>query len=431
MSLTKTQIDKLGYDPAGPATQIEYDGDPPGFGVRMFPSGVKSFVVWYRAANGKKRLLTLGKYGTLTLQQARQEARKTLAAVATGADPAQARQEQRTGDTVRDFAPIYLDRHAKKRKKSWREDERRLVNHVVPVLGSKKLKDVARSDVAKLHTKIGATRPVEANRVVEVLAMMFRKASEWGFLPEDARNPAAGVQAFKEKSRERWVTEEEMPLLWQAIAEEDSEYVRAVLRLYLFTGVRKNELLPRKWEDVKFDRKVLELATTKNGKPHTVPLSDAAIAEIRALPRQVGNPYLFPSSQKPRAHIVNINKAWRRVRARFWLAQHPEEAVELRAKAEADLRRKHAPKTTETLEAHLLVLAAKRAGGTDAVRLHDLRRTVGSWMANSGVSLQVIGATLNNPSAARLYARLRDSAPREALEQHGARLTALATGRAS
>ena len=425
MGFTKRDIDRLMHDPDGPGTQIHYVGEPPGFGVRVFPSGVKSFVVWYRTADGRKRLHTLGKYGTLTLQQARQEARKTLAAVASGNDPSGARHEARKADTVRDFASVYMERHAKKHKKSWKEDQRRLDRYILPALGSKKLKDVARSDVARLHAKI-STKPYEANRVVEVAAILFNKAIEWGHLPENHPNPAFKVKPFRERSRERWVTEEEMPRLWEAISAEENIYVRGALRLFLLTGVRKNELLHRRWQDVDFDRKELRLPTTKNGKPHTVPLSDLAVGELRALPRMLGNPYVFPSTVTPGGHLVNISKAWRRVRARLWLSTNPDEAVALREQAEADVqhRSKHAERSPAAVDAQLLALAQQRAGGMDSIRLHDLRRTVGSWMANAGVSLQVIGATLNNPSAAELYARLRNSAPREALEQHAQRLKA-------
>ena len=426
MALTKRAVDALAYKPAGPTQQILWDGGLPGFGCRVYPTGKKSYVLSYRTRSGRTRILTLGQHGVITPAQAREDAVRSLAAVSRGEDPAEARQAARKGDTVRDFVALYMERHAKKHKKSWKEDERRLSKHVLPALGSKKLMDVQRSDIARLHTRIGATTQVEANRTVEVLSVMFRLASEWGHLPEDHRNPAAGVKAYKEQSRERWVTEQEMPLLWAAIAAEDNPYVRGALRLYLLTGVRKNELLPSRWADIDFDRRELRLPTTKNGKPHTVPLSDPAIDELRALPaRMLGNPYVFASTQKPRTHIVNIDKAWRRVRARLWLATNPEAAATLRAQAEADLRRKHVPKTAKALDAHLLVLAAKRAGGPGAIRLHDLRRTVGSWMANAGVSLQVIGATLNNPSAAELYARLRNSAPREALDDHGARIMAV------
>ena len=379
MALTKRDLDRLEYDPQGPTTQIVYDGsDLPGFGVRVFPSGVKSFVVWYRTGKGKKRLHTVGKYGPFTIQQARDLARKALLEAKTGADPLEERREARRGDTVRDFASVYIERHAKKHKKSWRDDQRRLNTYVIPALGQRKLADVKRSDVARLHGNIGDTKPYEANRVLALLAVAFNKAAEWGYLPEEAPNPAVRVQRFREKSRDRWVKPNELPELLKAIEAEPNIYIRAAFKLYLLTGLRRSELLGLQWKDVDFTRKELRLEDTKAGRSHVVPLSAPAIEIFRSLPKQLGNPYVLPGQLHGRP-LVNVAKPWGRIR---------------------------------------------KAAGLEAVRLHDLRRTVGSWMAAGGASLPLIGKVLNhsNASTTQVYARLAEDAAREVLEKHGARI---------
>jgi integrase len=431
MPLTKRDLDRLAYDSAGPATQIHYDSkELPGFGVRVFPSGAKSFVVWYRTAQGRKRLQTLGRYGTLTLPQARDLARRSLLQVKTGTDPLEQRQRARHAETVKDLAELYLSRHAKRHKKSWKEDERRLKKWVAPALGSRRVQEVKRADVARLHSRIGDSAPYEANRILALVAVMFSKAEEWGILPEGTPNPAARVQPFRERSRDRWVTPAELPALVSAIEEESSPYVKAAVKLYLLTGLRRSELLGLRWRDVDFERRELHLGDTKAGRSHSVPLSAPALEVLRALPRQIGNAYVFPGEKAGRP-LVNINKPWRRIRTRLWLSTNPELAADLRQRAEADLRSrsKHASTRPAAVEARTLALAQAEAGEADLIRLHDLRRTVGSWLATSGASLPLIGKVLNhsNASTTQIYAQLAEDATRVALEEHGERIGPLLT----
>ncbi len=355
-----------------------WDSDPAGLGVRVFSTGARSFVLMYRTRDNRKRMMTLGKFGVLTLDEARKRAKRALVAARDGADPLEELQEARRGDTVKDLAAIYLERHAKKHKKSWKDDERRLDNYIVPALGHRKIADVKRSDVARLHGDIGDTKPYEANRVLALVAVMFNKAAEWGYLPEDAPNPAARVQSFREKSRDRWVKPDELPELLKAIEAEPNIYIRAAFKLYLLTGLRRSELLGLRWKDIDLSRKELRLEDTKAGRSHVVPLSAPALEILRSLPRQLGNAYVLPGHVRGQP-LVNVAKPWGRIRT---------------------------------------------AAGLEDVRLHDLRRTVGSWLATSGASLTLIGKVLNhsNASTTQVYARLAEDAGRPALEEHGARI---------
>jgi integrase len=374
--LTKRTIDALAYDPAGPNQQIAWDeGEIPGFGVRVYPSGGKSYVLVYRTKEGRPRLLTLGKHGVLTVQQGRDQARTSLMEARSGSDPVDARQKARKGETVRDLAALYMERHAKPHKKTWREDERRLNKWVVPAFGSRKVVEVKRPDVARLHHKIGESAPYEANRVLALVAVLFSKAAEWGLLDDGAPNPAARVQTFKERSRERWVTPEELPALVEAIGAEPSPYIRAAMKLYLSTGLRRSELIGMRWKEVDFDRREIHLADTKAGRSHSVALSAAAVDVLRELPRQLGSAHVFPGRVAGQP-LVNIAKSWRRIR---------------------------------------------RRAGLEDVRLHDLRRTVGSWLAAGGASLPLIGKVLNhsNASTTQVYARFAEHSARTALEEHG------------
>ncbi len=381
MKLTKRAVDAATYTGTGNARCVLWDDEIPGFGLRIFPSGHKSFLLSYRTA-GRKRLLTLGAYGVLTVDQAREDARAKLGKVLTaGADPLADKQRDRQGETIRDLCQTYMERHGNA-KKTGQEDLRRINQHILPRWGSYQIAALTRADVAALHTKLGKSSVYVANRTVALLSKMFALASLWGFVPEGHINPARRIARFKEVKRDRWVTAEELPRLAQAINEEDNPVARNGLWLYLLTGCRKTEILRAKWDDVDLSRAELRLPDTKSGRVHYIPLSAPALALLRSIPRADGSPYLLPGRGLS-GHLVNIQKPWTRVRA---------------------------------------------AAGVADVRLHDLRRTVGSWLAQAGNSLHLIGKVLNHssPSTTQIYARFGDDSVRTALEQHGAKIMGVA-----
>lgn len=376
--LTKATIDKACYEGTSNARLVLWDHDVQGFGLRVYPSGRKAFVLSYRHL-GRKRLITIGDYGVFTLDAARSKAKKLLAHV-DERDPLAERQKAQRGDTFADLARVYLERHAKARKLTWAKDESQLRRHLLKPWGALKLESIGRADVAALHRRLGQRTPIEANRVLSLLSRMFSLAQRWGMLPDTASNPARGIDRYRETERDRWVTPSELPRLTEAINNEPNQVARWALWLYLLTGARRSELLAARWSDVDIDRKILRLSRTKAGRPHEIPLSAPALSVLDNIPRIEGNPYLLPGS-KPAAPLVNIAKPWNRVR---------------------------------------------RSAGVEDVRLHDLRRTVGSWLAQAGSSLALIGKVLNHSkvSTTAIYARLGQDQAREALESYGTRLLA-------
>lgn len=428
MALTKRSIDALKYKAGGPSSQFLWDGSIPGFGIRVFESGAKSFVLdyWFK---GRKRRYTIGPYGALTVQQAREIAVQLLAEIIKGADPLAQRRAARGASkrerdvvTVREFSSTYVERHAKLRKRSWKEDQRRLNKHVLPALGTRALASVTRADIALLHTTIGKTAQYEANRVLALIAVMYACAEEWGHLPEGFTNPATKVKPFAERKREKWVKPDELPELVGAIEAENDPHVRGALMLALYTGMRRSEILGLRWEDVDLSRSELNLPHTKANREHKVDLVPDAVEILRKLPRARGNQYVFPSPVVPGERMYDLNRPWDRVRARAWLLRNPDEACTLRERAsdEVQLRGKHATKGETAITDRLLQLALaemKRRG--DVVRFHDVRRTVGSLMALDGAALQLIGKVLNhsNVDTTLVYARLVEDAPRHALEK--------------
>lgn len=376
-------------------SRLEYQGREPciywgrrGFGVRVYKTGARSYVLSYRIG-GRKRLLTLGEVSEVTIGRAEDLAAAYRLRISEGNDPVvERRSESRpvrsipkpqssSSKSVDALCDTYLELHAK-HKRSGDSDRRLIERFVRPRWGKLPAAFVTRSQVAMLHADVSKRTPGQANRLLAIVKTMWKKASMWGFVPEDHRNPAIGVQMNKEYPRERFVQPEELPRLVGSIELEPDARIRAALWLYLLTGARKSELLCARWEQVNFERRELHIPRPKQGKPHVYPLSARAMEVLGAMPRHAGNPYIVPGDRSGQ-HLVNISKAWNRVR--------------------------------------------NRAGLSD-VRLHDLRRSVGSWLAMSGHSLLEIGKVLGHasPRTTQIYARLTDDTARRALDDHAEKL---------
>ena len=380
MKITKTEIDKMTFEGKNQTAQdIRWCDQLPGFGVRVFPSGRKTFVIRYRAG-GRKRYFTIGTYGPITIQQARDIAKQKLASVISGSDPQAERQKTTKGQTVNDLIRDYIERHAKPLKSSWKHDQQRLETYVSPAIGSRLISSIKKADIAAIQHKVGIKQEKKgaANQVIRALSKAFNCAIEWGYLPDNAANPCRGIKLFPTQSRERFVTKEEMPRLAAAIDQEPNIYARSLIWLYLLTGCRKSELKSLKWAEVNLTTGELSLAKTKSGKSHHLPLNRPAIELLKAIPKQHGNPYVF-CGQIPGKSIVNIDKSWRRIRER---------------------------------------------AGLEDVWIHDLRRTVGSWLAQSGASLHLIGKILNhsNTSTTAIYSRFTKEPLQKALDSHADQL---------
>ena len=272
--LTNQLIDETPFHATGQV--FVRDTELSGFGLRV-TQGRKSFILEKRI-RGRMRRLTLGPHGPLTLDQARKLAATHVGAIAQGADPAQVRQDRLHEPTFGDLTEQYLERHAP-RKRSARDDQGMLTTHLA-VFPTRTLTDLNRNDVARLHATIGATAPYRANRLVALLRKMFNLARDWGLY--SGEHPATRIQFFREESRDRFVQPEELPRLFQAMAEEPSSSVRAVLLTALLTGARRTEVLTMRWEDLSFTRAEWRIPQTKAGHPHLLPVPHALVALLRS-----------------------------------------------------------------------------------------------------------------------------------------------------
>lgn len=382
--LTIRTCEAARYEGNGRSRCVVWDDRLSGFGLRVYPTGRKAFVVHYRpSGERRKRLMTIGALGVLTVDQARERARRLLLDVRDGADPL-AKRRQTAIETFGDLADRWVEEFAKPHRKSWKEDQRRIEKHLKPAFGNWQLGKITAADVRTLHSSLSAT-PVEANRVVELLRGIFNRARRWGFLPAAHANPAADVDRFRERSRERWLNARELTRLAAAINREADPWVQAAIRLLLLTGCRKTELLRARWDRVDLDGKRLLLEDTKTGDPKVVPLSVPALEILRGLPRRLHSPWVFPgaSGKKP---LQDLKGPWARIRRRAKLPH---------------------------------------------VRIHDLRRTTGSWLVQRGVPLKVVGEALGHRDmkATEVYARIAAQQPAEALEMLGEALSGAVRGR--
>jgi len=397
IKLTKRAVDALEAPQTG--ERWVWDTEVRGLGLKVTPRGRKSFALKYRTPGNRiTKKLRLGAFGALTLDQARDAARKALGRIAGGADPARDRATARGAPTVASALNTYLDEHAKRWKpRTVREYRRQARDILAPALGNLKVRDVTREDVARLVQRLRPT-PTLANRVLALISAFMTWAIRSGLRP-DGLNPAKYLPRHREASRTRFLTGDELTRLGAALAEAgagtwtDSNgnplppapwQSIAAIRLLAVTGCRRSEILDLRWAEVDFDRGQLLLRDTKAGES-TRPLNSAARSMLESIPRGGPDDRVIPGT-KGRRH--EIKYTWNEVR---------------------------------------------RFAGLVDVRLHDLRHTVASRSQHSGHSLLVTGALLGhrNLTTTQKYSHLVADPLREAAERVGGEIEALMSGRST
>lgn len=366
--LTKRLVETL---PFRTGDYIVFDSEVNGFGVRVMPSGKRSYIVQYRNG-GRTRRMVIGRHGTLTAEEARREAMKRLGEVAKGGDPSQARTDERRAPTVNEFIDRFIDEHIGQRVKP-RTAESYLSSirlYIRPKFGAFKIADITRADVASLHYEM-RQKPFQANRTLMLLSKMFNTAELWGLRPEGS-NPCRMVPKNRERSRERYLSPSELMRLGEVFADaietgQETPEVVAAYQLLLLTGCRLSEIQTLKWEYVTPTH--LELPDSKTGR-RRIPLSPDALAVLDSLSREDGNTFVI-TGKLPGSHITDLQHPWRRLR---------------------------------------------KAASLDDVRIHDLRHTYASMAVMNGVDLLTIGKILghSNYQTTMRYAHLADESVRRA-----------------
>lgn len=374
--LTKRTVD--GFEIRA-SDYLVWDCDMRGFGLRVYPSGKKTYLIQYRAGRRTRRI-TLGQHGVLTTEEARKHARQLLGDVARGEDPSAMRQAQRHAPTVAGlcdrFLEEYVDQHCKPATvRDYRSIIRRLIR---PRLGPMQIAEVTRADVVSFHHGIRDT-PYQANRAVSMLSKLFNLAEDWG-LRQAGSNPARRIKKFREEEKKRFLSDAEQIRLGEvlgAVLEDGSETIHAVsaILLLIYTGCRLNEILTLRWDYIAPHH--LELPDSKTGK-RRIPLPREAHDILMDLPRRDGNPYVI-LGEGDHEPLVNLQKPWRRIRC---------------------------------------------MAGLDDVRIHDLRHTYASVAMKSGIdpfTLKEIMGHKNLQTTLR-YAHLEDEAVQRAAGSVASRL---------
>jgi integrase len=379
--LTQGQVDKIELDPERRITV--WDDVLKGFGVRVTPNGRKSFVVCYRPqATRKFTWFTLGRPPILSAAEARRRAGAALALVAAGGDPADAKSSRLAVDsaaarhhdrcmTLAEFAPLYMRDHARKEKKprSAKEDQANLDRFLIPAFGERPLEQITTVEIATLHAKIGDTTPVQANRVLALISVLFSKAVKWKVLPADYENPASEVQPYTERARKRFLNVDELGRVGAALDaveceadappkwgnqnfSRDRRDAIAIIRLIFFAGCRKMEIVSLKKTYIDREFGKLRLPDSKGG-PKDIALSSHALAVLDAVEvrgSNAGSEWVFPGRDAS-VHRSEPRRIWQEIR--------------------------------------------ERAGVSD-VTLHDIRRTYASLAANANTPPSVLQGLLGH-----------------------------------
>lgn len=418
---------------------VLWDTEVIGFGVRVRPTGAKSFILTYRRG-GKFRKHTMGTPGpAYGVKEARERAKELLRGLREGVDPQLAKVKERKEPTVSDLIDLYLEEgpalKPDKKDESWKGDRGLFDCHVRPLLGKWLARDVTKVDVAKMQKDIADGKTardiktghrrrskVTGGKTVAALTVAVLGACyQFGIETERvAHNPTKGVKRFRINRRERYLSERELACFNAAIREferddPEMEVMADAVRLLIFTGCRKNEILKLRWQAVDWQKSCLRLAETKTG-PRVVPLADAAVALLkrrwdahRAEPDMRGHnsgeppepkrrsPFVLPA-MKGEGNYVGLGHHWEKVRIRA------NEIARERASEAGD----HPDDIATLLD----------------VRIHDLRHSFASFAIADGASLFMVGKVLGHKQArtTEIYAHLSNDPIRQVASRTAARL---------
>lgn len=367
--LTKRVVEGIVPRPKGDV--VLWDEVLPGFGVRVKPSGVRSYIIQYRNANGRSKRGTIGRHGKITLDQARKQARQIFADVGKGGDPVTEKATARQAPTVDDLLDRFLSDHVspKRRERTYREYARLIDRNIRPKLGKLKVRGVCRNDVDRLHQSLKAT-PYQANRVLAVLSKAFTLAETWS-MRADHTNPCRAIERFKEPKRQRILTDEEMRNLGRVLEQARQEqwfhqrHVIDAIYLLALTYRRLSDILTLTWDNVHIDdpdHLYIYLPQTKTVEQEHI-ISRQAAAFLRNMPRYDRCKWAFPRNNLLE-HLTDndIEKAWRN-------------KIRKAASLEATDKAK-------------------------AARLHDLRHTGGTHGGQTGANAYLLRELLGHATAA-------------------------------
>ena len=340
-----------------------YDTRIPGLALAVFKSGAKVFYV-YRKIDGMPERIKLTKWPEISIDEARRMTAQHLGSIATGVNPNEARRTRRGDPTLSEAFEDFILRPTRtkaKRPKAARtvKEYRQQFNAYLKAWHDRRVTKITRREIEALHNSMAATNGFYiANRVLELIKVIYNTLLEDGFVQA---NPAARLREFEEQTRDRFLQADELPRFWKALEAEPSEKVRDFIKLALLTGQRRSNVAAMRWEDLNLSAETWTMPQTKTGK-HEVPLSYDAVAILKRRQKASECPWVFPAHHGG-GHLKDPMRAWRSI--------------------------------------------LKRAGITN-LRVHDLRRTMGSWQTKTGASRPIVGKLLGHrrEETTAIYGRL-------------------------
>jgi integrase len=347
-----------------------------GLSIYITANDVRTFYIRKRV-NGKDEKIIIGNFPDFSVENARKQAKIIKGQIASGANPNEEKSKLRSEINLVDLINSYVEKHSKKYKTTWWYDDTEL-RRLSSSFHKRKISTISNNDVRKLHAQIADESGLyQANRFLAVFKSMFNKAIEWGY---QGNNPAVNIKKFKEKSRERFIQPDELPRFFEALKDEENPIARDYIYLSLYTGARKSNVLEMKWSDINLIIKQWHIPVTKNGESLTIPLLDEALEILKTRLEENQKlglkdfqiQWVFPSLTSKSGHLEEPKKAWKRI----------------------------------LLKARI-----------ENLRIHDIRRTLGSYQAISGASLPIIGKSLGHKSssATQIYARMNLDPVRDSL----------------
>lgn len=365
-NFTKRSIEAL----AAPTKRTRFqDTGVRGLTLMVWPTGRKVFY-WYRKVKGGPKELKIGPFPDLTIDQARTKAMEYNMAIANNEDPTAESRRAKEEWTFAQAADWWLENVAKDHKSH--DLYRWIIKHRLQGLVHRRLSQITKAELRQLHSELGDRhgKPM-ANKVFEVVRAVFNTLVRYDLF--SGPNPMLAFELFKLKSRERRLMPAEIPAFLKALDEEINKDLADYVWLSLLTGARQGNVLAMRWDQIDDVGKFWHIPETKNGEPVTIPLGQQELDILATRKRLPGNPWVFPSHGKT-GHLVEPKRGWAQL--------------------------------------------VKRAGIQD-LRLHDLRRTLGSFMGDTGASLQIIGKALGHKSQAAtlVYSRLSLAPVRDAKDR--------------
>lgn len=322
-----------------------------GFVLEVRSSGGRTYYLRYFDDRGRQRQLKIGGFADITFDQARKAAKRLRSEVVLGGDPLGDKEIKKAVPTYAALAEQHLA-HAKGYQRSWESVEGLLRVHLVPRWGKLRLDEIRPQDIAQWLAEKAAEglAPASVEKIRVTFGRSFELARQWD-MPGPASNPVRSVPRPKfDNKRERFLTRDQAGRLLDAAGRSLNPQLKPILGLLLLTGARVSELLQAEWRHVDLERRAWHIPITKTGKARYVPLSQAAVDVIQALPTFTGCPYLIPNPET-RLPFVSIKHAWQ---------------------------------------------TARREAGMRDLRIHDLRHSAASFMINGGVDLYAVGRILGH-----------------------------------